>query len=228
VEALDSIYKRRTILDSIYKRRTIRSFRNIPIEEEKLTQLIEAAIHAPSGTNRQGWYFLKIVDQETKDKLVQMGGGRIIRRAPTGLMVFYKVETLNVYYHDDFQSAAAAIQNIFLTAYELGIGGAWVCQLPPPWELRRMFNAPRGYRPIAYLALGYPKNVDPKKLKRPGKIKSVEDHVGVNMLGAVPMTLKTKYSTFIKRILVRCFYFTPKFLRKYLEPFVYKHFVSKF
>jgi nitroreductase len=44
--------------DSIKERRSVRSFTEEPLSREQLIQLLEAAVWAPSGGNRQTWRFV--------------------------------------------------------------------------------------------------------------------------------------------------------------------------
>ena len=43
---------------SIEKRRSIRKFKDIPVDLDLVSQLIEAAVAAPSAKNRQPWKFI--------------------------------------------------------------------------------------------------------------------------------------------------------------------------
>lgn len=56
------------VLDSIYKHRSIRSYKNKPIEEEKLQHIIKAAQAAPNSCNGQQVSIIAIKDQARKDK----------------------------------------------------------------------------------------------------------------------------------------------------------------
>lgn len=59
--------------------------------------------------------------------------------------------------HKDYvQSAAASIQNMLLMAYAKGVGACWICDLPKQSVMRSIFNIPKNYDVIAYVALGYP------------------------------------------------------------------------
>ena len=68
-------------------------------------------------------------------------------------------------YHDEVQSAAACIENMFLKATDLGLGGCWVCHLPASWRLRRALDIPWHYRVIACVVLGYPRQ-EPRPVAR--------------------------------------------------------------
>ncbi len=43
-----------------YRRRSVRKFTDEPVSDATLQQLIDAAIHAPSGKNMQNWHFVVI------------------------------------------------------------------------------------------------------------------------------------------------------------------------
>ncbi|MXY21193.1 MAG: hypothetical protein F4Y49_07645 [Dehalococcoidia bacterium] len=55
------------LFDALYSQRAIRYFKPDPVSDELIHKLIEAATKAPSGSNKQGWKFLVIRDQATKD-----------------------------------------------------------------------------------------------------------------------------------------------------------------
>ena len=58
-----------TLLDTIYAQRAIRRFRPDPVPQEVIEQLIAAAVHAPSGGNRQPWSFVVVRDQALKEQI---------------------------------------------------------------------------------------------------------------------------------------------------------------
>ena len=58
-----------TVMEAIQQRRSIRKFKPDPVPDELITQMLEAARLAPSGTNRQPWRFQVIKDQDLKEKM---------------------------------------------------------------------------------------------------------------------------------------------------------------
>lgn len=54
---------------AIEKRRSIRKFKPDPLPEEAISQLLEAARLAPSGTNIQPWRFLAVTSAQMREKL---------------------------------------------------------------------------------------------------------------------------------------------------------------
>jgi nitroreductase len=144
------------ILRIIRERRSIRQFLNQQVSDEDIKKIIEAGNWAPSASNLQGWRFIVVDKPDIKERLVALGGSVVIKDAPTGILVVYDNRSLNLEYMDFVQSASAAIQNMLLVSCSLGIGSCWICRLPTKQSLRKIFNIPAHYDPVAYIAIGYP------------------------------------------------------------------------
>lgn len=150
--------------DIIYGRRTVRQFCDKLVEKEKIYKLIDAARYAPSASNKQAWKFIIIDDVQIKEQICKYNGSvvtvgkEIIMHAPVGIMVLYRNDVSKNYklYKDTIQSAAAAIQNIQLMAFNEGLGTCWICKLPLPKKLKVLLEIPRNYDIIAYIGVGYP------------------------------------------------------------------------
>ena len=54
---------------SIEKRRSIRKFKDTPVDLDLVSQLIEAAVAAPSAKNRQPWKFIVYTDAAIQNLL---------------------------------------------------------------------------------------------------------------------------------------------------------------
>jgi nitroreductase len=57
------------LFEAIYTQRAIRRLKPDPVPDDLIVKLIDAAIRAPSGGNRQPWNFLVIREPETKRKI---------------------------------------------------------------------------------------------------------------------------------------------------------------
>lgn len=57
------------IMRCIRSRRSCRNFKPNPLREEELQQVIEAGLWAPSGNNKQPWYFTVIRNKRTVEKI---------------------------------------------------------------------------------------------------------------------------------------------------------------
>ena len=57
------------VFEALYTTRAMRRVSEDPIPEDILKQMVDAGIRAPSGSNRQGWKFIVVTDQEVKNQL---------------------------------------------------------------------------------------------------------------------------------------------------------------
>ncbi|NLC12655.1 MAG: nitroreductase, partial [Chloroflexi bacterium] len=55
------------MIEAIKHRKSVRKFLEKPIEDEKLNEILEAARLAPSGNNKQPWFFIVIKDETVKE-----------------------------------------------------------------------------------------------------------------------------------------------------------------
>ena len=56
------------VKEAILTRRSIRKYKNQPVSDEDLRDIIDAAVYAPSGTNVQPWYFLALRSRDAMDR----------------------------------------------------------------------------------------------------------------------------------------------------------------
>ena len=175
-------------VDAIKNRRSIRSFKNKAVSKEILQRIILMGTKAPSGKNRQPWYFLVLQDNAKKqlcaliDKVASekekhaenIGSLRIssnaIKESSAVLLVYNSFSKAEQDYNHyrllmDTQSIGAAIQNIILAAESFGLGSLWICDIfQCDKEIAALYNEP--YELAAAVAVGYP-NQSP--LERPRK-----------------------------------------------------------
>jgi Nitroreductase len=142
------------VIDAISKRRSVRKFKNEPIEELLIYEIIEAASLAPSSKNRQPWFFYIISNDEKRKEMIAIFEKAITQREREGLKLPGVRGTINAMQNApvtifvthpgqtnrfenksneeiitmlaDMQSIGAAIQNICLAALEKGIGSLWI------------------------------------------------------------------------------------------------------
>lgn len=99
------------------------------IETEKILKILRAAIYAPSGNNGQPWKFKIITEKNLIYEISKLSeNSRWIKLAPC-LIIVYLDKRCSYHYIKDVQSCGAAIQNMLLTAHEIGIGSCWVGDL---------------------------------------------------------------------------------------------------
>jgi len=177
--------------EAIYSRRSVRIFQDKEIELEKIHQIVDAAQWAPSACNKQGWRFVAVIDKRQKEKIVnQAGSSHLIKTAPVVIFVLYE-KHLTENKASYVQSAAAAIQNLLLTAYNLGLGGSWITGLGNLEVIKKELKIPDTYEIIAGVILGYPKE-KPSAPKR----KKIEEILSFDYFnfaeGSYPFTYDVK------------------------------------
>ncbi len=210
--------------EAIRQRRSIRRFRSDKIPVSVIKEMLDFCRHAPSACNIQGWRFILVTDERLKQEIFDHGGSIVIRDAPQAIIFLYDKRTDNTEYKDYIQSAAAAIQNFLLIAHSKGIGTCWINHLPRRNILRRIFNLPEYYEPIAVVILGYPSQERAVEMKRKFNIEDILT------LNKEPFNLKEEKKKFhhTKRFFRRLYYLSPKPIKKLLNKFLDEHFVKKF
>jgi nitroreductase len=167
--------------DTISKRQSIRKFKEDPIPQDILNQILKAATLAPSGKNKQPWKFYVVRGEKRAEMIAEMQKGmdrltaqgvntgsarytiRVLAQAPVTVVVFNPFSrhpllprnTLEVYGEMvDLQSVGAAIQNMLLAATDLGVGSLWICDVYFGYEEICAWLGEKGEM-IAAVALGY-------------------------------------------------------------------------
>jgi nitroreductase len=116
---------RNPIAEAIRTRRSVRRFTREVVSDEAVDEVLESGSWAPSGKNNQPWKFAVLRDRALKESLASLThSGSIIREAAVCAAVF--LDLSRVYDRTKaVQAVGACIQNMLLTIYSLGFGGAW-------------------------------------------------------------------------------------------------------
>lgn len=150
------------LLDCIKSRRSIRRYKNTPIPEKVLQNILESAIWAPSAKNLQNWEFIIIKSQESKEKLLQcLFNHKFILEAPVIIIICSNLKDIKTEFGEvgekifAIQGTSAAVENILLYAHSLGLGTCWIGAFEPD-RLSKLLKLPSHIRPDAIISLGYP------------------------------------------------------------------------
>ncbi len=163
------------LFEAIHTRRSIRAFTDEPVDEAALTEVLRAAMAAPSAGNAQPWHFVVIDDRAVLDAIPDIHPhAAMCRQAPLAVAVAAELALEKFpgfgYWTLD---CSAAVQNLMLAARGLGLGTVW-CGIYPRTErmegLARLLGLPDGVLAHALVALGHPaqefKRVDRFKPER--------------------------------------------------------------
>lgn len=157
VSIVSWFYSAHMHLDEIIKkRRSIRKFKDRRISRKTIDSIIEAGTYAPTACNMQMWHFIVIDDNKTKEKLcAKASSPSLIKNSAFTVFVLYDKKTTYQRYAN-IQSAAAAIQNMLLKAYSMGIGSNWMTAFGNEEKIREILKTPSNYILIAAVCFGYP------------------------------------------------------------------------
>jgi nitroreductase len=146
-------------LDAVMTRRSIRRYTDQPVPDEVVTQLLHAAMAAPSAGNQQPWHFVVIRDRTKLESIATaLPYGAMARHAQLAVLV---CGDLGLEKHPGFwvQDCAAATQNLLIAAHALGLGAVWVGTYPREERvahMRDLCDVPGGMVPFSIVPLGYP------------------------------------------------------------------------
>ena len=164
-------------------RRSVRSYLDKTVSEDLVRQAIEAAILAPSAKNGQQWRFTVLVAKAKREftdlfrseleKISQRIGKENMGSAFSSCSVMEQAPVLIIVWNagekgweTEIHSVAAAIENMLLEAYSLGLGTLWIGDIFYASEaLKRHLNKP--WKLTAAVALGWPaENPKPRPRKK--------------------------------------------------------------
>ncbi len=119
---------------------------------------MEAARLAPSADNNQPWRFIVVADEEVKEKLRASYDKEWFVYAP--MIIVSCAVPSEAWKRMDGQEywmvdVAIAMQNMILTATELGLGTCWIAAFDEE-AARKALELPIGVRVVAMTPLGYP------------------------------------------------------------------------
>lgn len=146
------------LFDGILTRRSIRSFKKKSIDDAIISDLLKAAVSAPSAGNQQPWHFIVLSDKKVLEQVsCFLPNGKMLADADKGICVCgdLSAEKYKGYWMVD---CSAATQNILLAAHHFGIGSCWLGVYPRENRVKNLsqfFKTPKYIVPFSVVALGY-------------------------------------------------------------------------
>ncbi len=159
------------LIDAIKGRRSIRRFRDRRVPMEMVREVLDAANYAPSAKRGEQWRFTVLTggskdafvaffDAEL-DRFIEEHGAkeagssknscRIMDEAPVLILVWNSGE---YGWTTEEHSVAAAIQNMLLRAYDLGLGSLWIGDVYYAYEAIRGYFG-KAWKLSGAVSLGY-------------------------------------------------------------------------
>jgi nitroreductase len=166
----------------IETRRSVRSFKKDPVPEKALARVLEAARIAPSGSNRQPWKFILIMDKTLKERMgLACDDQEFIADAPMIVVACGQRLLINTGgYMGDMSmllDVAIAFTHLVLAARSEGLGTCWIGAFNNN-EIKKLLKVPDGYEVVAVTPLGYPS--DAGAFAKSRSRKNREEIVSIN------------------------------------------------
>lgn len=151
------------MLENLLDRRSIRKYKSDPLPEPLVTQLLTAAMYAPSARDQRPWHFIAVDDRAVLSEIIRNHPyAAFLAQAPMVVVVCGDSDISGDYWPVD---CAAATQNLLLAAHELGLGSCWCGVYPRPERreaLDRIFRLPKSIHSFSLVVLGYPAEQRPR------------------------------------------------------------------
>lgn len=168
-----------SLLTIAKERYSVRSYKDIPVEKEKILKIMEAARVAPSACNYQPWQFKVVQKKEMLSKVASSYSGSWIKEAP--VIVVVCGDHRQSWHRNDGKDhmdidIAIAVDHLTLAAADMGLGTCWICAFDAK-KCHKILELPEHIEPVALIPVGYPAvkcNPDRHETKRKKLEKIVE------------------------------------------------------
>ncbi|MFC1528607.1 nitroreductase family protein [Candidatus Latescibacterota bacterium] len=157
------------VLDTIKGRFSVRHYLPEPVSEDDLNTILEAVRFSQSAKNLQDWKFIVVRDETMRQKLsVAAKGQSFVAEAPVviaccGDGIEYVMTCGQHTYNID---VAIAMENMVLTAHELGLGTCWLGAFYED-RVKELLSIPEeDVRVVGLLTIGRPAVGAPEKRRK--------------------------------------------------------------
>jgi len=144
------------LIQTIFARRSIRRYTAEPVSETDVKTLLEAAMAAPSASNRKPWHFVVVTERQTLDDLAEAHPhGKMLFEASLCIAVCGD-PAISRYW---VQDCSAATENLLLAVAALGLGAVWLgvyFREERIAAVRQVLGIPDTIVPLNLISIGHP------------------------------------------------------------------------
>ncbi len=145
-------------MEAILSRRSIRSYTSQKVPDQRIKELLEAAMSAPSAGNQQPWHFVVIDDRSLLEEITRFHPhSGMLKKAQVAILV-----CLNLDLGDEgflVQDGSAATENLLIAAHAKGLGAVWLGIYPLKERITgmiKLLDLPERILPLSLISIGYP------------------------------------------------------------------------
>ena len=173
-----------SFLELAQQRRSYRKYTAQPIEQEKIEQILQAALMSPASKRCNPWEFVVVTDNEVLSKMAgcRTYGSQMLTEAAAGILVCVDASLTDTWQCD----GAIAAEHMLLEASDLGLGACWVQvygrfaneenTVSAEQLLRELTGVPDSLNILCIISLGY-KNEE-RKPREIDKLQYEKVHYG--------------------------------------------------
>jgi len=177
----------------LYGRRSIRIYKDEPVPEKAIEELLKDATQAATASNLQPWEFVVVTDKAFMKKIsdsCKQKMLKIVEADPNNYLKRYEASLrnldLNIFYNAPCliyivapRSAPLAIfdcsmaaANLMLSAFARGLGTCWIgLAADPEDDVREELNIPNNHRIVAPIIVGVPDQEPQAPPRKPAIIR---------------------------------------------------------
>ena len=152
------------VLQNILTRSSVKRYKPDMVESDKIDQIVQAGLYAPSGMNHQSAKIIVVKNKQVRDELAkinsQIGGWGEdfdpFYGAPVVLIVVADKDWFTGVY-----DGSLVMGNMMLAAHSLGVGSCWIhrakeeFEMPKYREFLKSLGIDGNYEGIGHCVLGY-------------------------------------------------------------------------
>lgn len=162
------------MLDLIMKRRSIRKYTSEKVSDNQITDILKAAMAAPSASNLRPCEFIVVKDEAMKKKLADVHPYAKMCAGASCVIVVIGDKSNPKWIED----GSAATENILLMVASLNLGAVWVdvrgCKyggVDDETSVRKVLGIPDSYGVLCMIPIGHPAEGKPPRTQYdPNKI----------------------------------------------------------
>jgi nitroreductase len=151
-----------SFFELLQTRRSIRKYLPKPVEQEKISTILKAALMSPASKRSNPWEFIVVQENEMLQKLSEcrQHGSQFLAEAPLGIVVVADTTKSDVWMED--ASISAIIMQ--LQVQDSGLGSCWIQvynrmkdnEISSENYIRNTLNIPSHFAVLCIISIGYP------------------------------------------------------------------------